>query len=110
MPIYTLGFLPLLNITITDSTKHAAYADNISCVGKLRNILTRWNKLNTFSPNIGYFPKEKCETAKVIFKDMKLNIINEGKRHLATVVGTKEYREEFMIMRVNEWVSELKLF
>ena len=48
-------------------------------------MLTWWNKLNTFGPNIGYFPKakkswlivklEKYETAKGIFKDTKLNII-----------------------------------
>ena len=40
MPIDPLGSLPLLNATTTDSTKHAAYADDISFVGKLRNILT----------------------------------------------------------------------
>lgn len=41
MPIDALGSLPLLNATTTtDSTKHAAYADDISFVGKLRNILT----------------------------------------------------------------------
>ena len=57
MPIYALGSLPLLNITTAENTKHAAYADDISCVGKLRNILIWWNKLNTFSPKIGYFPK-----------------------------------------------------
>ena len=34
MPICGLVNLPLLNITTADSTKHAAYADNISCVGK----------------------------------------------------------------------------
>ena len=35
------------------------YADNITCVGNLKNILTWWNKLNTFGPKIGYFPKQK---------------------------------------------------
>ena len=43
MPIYALVSLLLLNITITDSTKCAAYTDDISCVAKLRNILTWWN-------------------------------------------------------------------
>ena len=119
MSIYALGSLPLLNITTADNTKYAAYADDISCVGKLRNILTWWNKLNTFGPKLGYFPKankswlivkpEKYETAKVIFKDTNLNITNEGKRHLGAVVGTGEFRKEYVIMRVNEWVTELKL-
>ena len=50
MPIYARGPLPLLNITTTNNTKCAVYADDISCVGKLRNILTCWNKLNIFGP------------------------------------------------------------
>ena len=44
-----------------------------------------------------------------IFQDTNLNITNEGKRHLGTVVGTEEYRKEYVIMRVNEWVAKLKL-
>ena len=57
LPIYALESFPLLNITTTDNTKYAAYADYISCVGKLRNIITWRNKLNTFGPKIGYFAK-----------------------------------------------------
>ena len=96
MSIYTLGFLQLLNITATVNTKYAAYADDISCVGKLRNILTWWKKLNTFGPKMGYFRRanksrlivrpEKYETAKGIFKDTNLNTTNEGKRHFGVVV------------------------
>ena len=112
MPIYELGSLPLLNMTTTDKTKHAACADDISCVGKLNNILTWWNKLNTFGSKIGYFPKtnksrlivkpDKYEAAKCIFKDTNLSITNEGKRHLDTVVGREEFRKEYVIMRVEE--------
>ena len=52
-------------------------------------MLTWWNKLNTFILKFVYFPKvkkswlivkpEKQETAKVIFKDTRLNITNESK-------------------------------
>ena len=51
------------------------------------------------APKIRYFPKankswltvkpEKYGTAKGIFKDTNLNIINEDKRHYGTVVGMK---------------------
>ena len=68
---------------------------------------------------MGYFPKankswlivkpEKYEAAKGIFKDTNLDITNEGKRHLGAVVATEEFRNEYVIMRVNEWVAELKL-
>ena len=82
MPIFALGSLPLLNITTTDNSTYAAYVDDTSCVGKLRNITTWWNKPNTFGPTIGYFPNakkswlivkpKKYETAKCIFKDTNL--------------------------------------
>ena len=52
---------------------------------------------------------EKYETAKRIFNETNLNINNEGKRHLGAVVGTEEFRKEFVIIRVNDWVAELKL-
>ena len=53
--------------------------------------------------------KQKQVTS-LLFKDTKnLNITNEGKRHLGAVVGTEEFRKEYAIMRVNEWVTELKL-
>ena len=70
MPIYALGSLPLFNITTTDNTKYSAYANDIICVGKLKHILTWWNKLNTFGPKIGYFPKARlitvnCEARKI---------------------------------------------
>lgn len=78
----------------------AAYPDDICCVEKLRNVLTQWNKTNTFGPKIGSFPKakiswlivnpEEYETAKVILKDTKLNITNIGKRNLGAVGGTSE--------------------
>ena len=40
MPVYEPRPLPLLNITTADKTKHAPCPDDISYVGKLRNILT----------------------------------------------------------------------
>ena len=99
--------LPILNITTTDNTNYAAYADDISCVGKVRNVLTWCNKLNNFAPKIRYFPKaskswltvkpEKYGTAKGIFKDTNLNITNKDKRHLGTVVGTEEFRKEYVM-------------
>ena len=52
---------------------------------------------------------EKYETAKDMFKDTNLNTTNEGKRHLGAVVGTEESRKQYLIMTVNEWVTELML-
>ena len=51
-----MGFDLLVYINIIeDNTKQAAYANNISCVGKVKNMLTWWNKLNTLDT----FQKQK---------------------------------------------------
>ena len=91
--IYVLRFLPVLNMTRTYNTEHSTYANDISCLGKLKIMLTMWNKLNNFGPKIRYFPKakklwlivkpEKYETTKDI-----LSITNDGKKHNNTSVFT----------------------
>ena len=50
-------------------------------------------------------------TAKGIFKDTNLNITNSYNLVKDTLeeVGTVEFRKQHEIMRVNEWVTELKL-
>ena len=58
MVIYALGSLPLLDVVLTQNTKHAAYADDLSCVGKSQNLATRWHKTNKLRPGIAYFMKE----------------------------------------------------
>ena len=58
VPIYALRFLLLLNITIKGNTKYAAYPDDMSYVGKLRSILTWWNKQNTSGPKWDIFQRQ----------------------------------------------------
>ena len=55
-----------------------------------------------------------CEARKIwnsngIFKDTNLNIANESKRHLGALVGTEEFRKEYVIMRANKELTKLKL-
>ena len=52
---------------------------------------------------------EKYETTKFIFKDTSLNISNKGRRDLDAVIGRGEFRKKYVIMRVNEWVTKIKL-
>lgn len=73
--------------------------------------------LNDAGPNLGYFPSaKKCwlitkpereENAKEIFAGTAVNISSQGQRHLGAVLGSREYLEEYVNEKVEEWVSEV---
>ena len=71
MSVYALGSLPLLNITTTDNTKYAVYANDLSCVGKLRNILTWRNK-----------PKYFCSKNGMLFKGKQIMVNCEARENM----------------------------
>lgn len=56
--ICTLGSLPLLDTLLTQNTKQAAYADNLSCADNVHNLAIWRHKVNKLGPKIGYFREE----------------------------------------------------
>ena len=91
--LYILRFLPLLNMTTTDSTNYATYGDDISYLGILKNVLTWWSKLNAFGPKTGYFSKAKIW--QLILKPKKYEKVERNfKDEKDTVAGTKQYRKK----------------
>ena len=87
--IYALGSLPLFDVVPTQSSKHAVYADDLSCAGKAQNFDIWWLKINKIGSKIGYFPKEnkswlivkleQYDAARDIFKEITLNITGRTK-------------------------------
>ena len=61
MALYALGILPLLSLMKKDceelNIKHAAYADDISGVGKLKELRKWWDNVTEYSPMLGYHPE-----------------------------------------------------
>ena len=98
MPIYALGLAPLLDSIEVPETQHGAYADDIGAIGKLKALLIWWTMLMKLSPNIGYYPKaekswlvvkpEKLQLAKVMFAGTKINVTDQGKKHLGASIGS----------------------
>ena len=67
----------------------------------------------------GYYVNEKnswliiksegfLETATNLFRDSKVNIKREGKRHLGVAIGSNEFRVKYVTEKVNDWCEELK--
>ena len=73
--------------------------------------------LNDVGPTIGYLPNaKKCwlitqpdkeESAGKVFAGTAVNVSSQGQRHLGAVLGSREYFEDYVNGKVEEWVSEV---
>ena len=94
------------------------FADDSADAGKLRDIQKWWMRLKEIGPAYGYFPNApKCwiilkspelrELAEELFGADGVNITTEGKRHIGAVLGTEEFREEFVKAKVQKWKNDV---
>ena len=125
MAIYAIATIPLL-LQMTEfseeknlSTKNAAYADDMAASGKLTGLKFWWEELCRLGPKYGYFPNaaktwvitkdEHLEKAKRIFKGTNVQITTEGKRHLGAALGKEKFKREFVNLKVDGWIKQLRI-
>ena len=95
------------------------FADDSSAAGTLNSILSWWKKPLKVGPMYGYFPNPtKCvlivkneETrrrAEEMFGELGMEITTSGKRHLGAIIGSPEYKEEYVKNKVDEWVDDIQ--
>ena len=97
----------------------AAFADDLSAVGKGEGLKPWWDALAEIGPSFGYFPQPKKswlivkpqfeEKIREIFQGTEIQISVRGERHLGAVIGSNEYRKEYCTKIVKKWTNELKL-
>ena len=123
MAMYAIGIRPLIDILCnkTDQSKcqQVWYADDSSAAGKLLEIRKWWDVLNETGPKFGYFPKavktilivkdpQHFTMAEEIFSGTGIKITKEGERHLGAVIGTMEFRGEYITNKVNSWIKDVE--
>ena len=122
MGLYGLGIKPLtdnLSDTIDiEKCKQVWYADDSSSAGELNEMKKWWDKLCEMGPKYGYFPlatktilivKKEFETkAQQIFGESGVKISTRGERHMGAVIGSAEYKEEYVSLKVNKWVEDVE--
>ena len=112
MAVYAIAIIPmiLMIVDITsktdDSTKTAAYADDVTAAGKIIQLKNWWKTLCILDPKFGYYPKaskpwlivkEKAkQRAFTVFKGTTNKITTEGQRHLGAVIGSSKYKPEYV--------------
>ena len=70
-------------------------------------------------PKFGYYPeesnswlivKEKAkQRAFTVFKDTAIKITTEGQRHLGAVIGSSEYKREYVQNKIDDLINEIKV-
>ena len=122
MPGYAIGILPLMSlIGLNDDctgVKQAAFADDLTGVGKLKPLKIWWNMILEYGPYIGYHAKpskswlivkkEYLEEAKILFKNTGLNITSEGRKHLGAAVGSETFKESYVKDKIENWIIQIK--
>ena len=119
MAMYALGVLPLIHRLSTNAIKQVWYADDATASGELFKIRSWWEHLVEIGPQYGYFQnaskawmvvkKEKFEEAQVVFEGTGVNIMQEGKRYLGVILGTRTFTENFVSEKVLEWTKEIEV-
>ena len=125
MAIYAVAIIPLILMLVEASvaqnhaTISAGFADDLTAAGKIDELLFWWKKLCSLGPDFGYYPeatkswlitKQRFETvARNTFRDSKVNITIEGKRHLGATIGSEGYKKSFVWDKVKELIDQLKV-
>ena len=94
--LYVIAIIPMILMIvdttskIDDSTKTAAYADDLTAAGKIIQLKNWWETLCMLSPKFGYYPeaskswlivKEKAkQRAFTVFKDTAIKTTTESQR------------------------------
>ena len=127
MAIFAIAIIPPLLMLVDQAEqlpekkpKSVTYANDFTGAPSIKNPLHWWNTLTTLGPLFGYHPEStkrwvivkpgmKDIVLKMFFKNTGINITEDGKHHVGAVIGSIEYRENYVTQKVNTWLDELNM-
>jgi len=118
MSLYSISLQPLIRrLQVKSAASRCWYVDDPTGCGSLGNVKTWWDELMVSGPPLGYFPNpqkcwlivkpEKERPAKEIFSETIINITTEGRKHLGATLGSRVFFEEYVDVKVEEWVAQV---
>ena len=125
MAIYALGITPLLawlskksnEGNSASASKQVAFADDLIGIGTVESLKKWWSLLEEEGKKIGYnvnakksylIVKEQYKgKAKEIFEDTNIKISTEGHRYLGSVIGSKQFSENYISSLITQWCEEI---
>ena len=126
MALYAVAIIPLLLMIVEITTnssnnpsKVVAFADDFTASGTTGNLKLWWNTLCQLGPKFGYNPgpskswlivKDSYFTkASQLFNDTEIKVTTKGKRHLGAVIGSEEFKTEYINSKIATWIEELRI-
>ena len=118
MALYALSIQQLItSLQAMSDVKQCWFADDASGAGTMSEIKQWWNGLNTFGPDIGYFPNakkcwiiakpEKKALVREAFEDTVINVTVVWQKHLGAVIGSRDYLQDYVNEKVTSWVNKV---
>ena len=118
MPMYAISTLPLICRLTSDDVQQVWYADNATAIGKLDVLRGWWDKLEVLGPSFGYYPnpsktwlitkEEHLNQAIDTFKNTDIKVTKEGRCHLGSPLGSKEFVMKAVEEKVKGWCLEVE--
>jgi hypothetical protein len=121
MSLFAIGTLPILRrLEQQKSVSQVWLADDATAVGQLEELYNWWCTIISEGKKYGYFVhqsksclilknEEILEKAQYIFSDTKISMELDGKRHLGAVLGTEQYKIDYIKNLVTEWSQMIKV-
>ena len=118
MYVYGIGVLPLIMALAMEEVRQSAFADDLAGGGTLEQLRRWWDTMIATGKYIGYIANpskswlivkpEYYDSAVQLFEGTGIKITKEGKRHLGAVVGTEQFKLEYIRELIGNWIEELK--
>ena len=118
MSIYGISLIPLmLALQNTSNIKQCWLGDDASGAESIKDVLKWWQSLEKMGPLFGYQPNalkcwlivkpNKYEEAMEAFQNTGINVTTEGRRHLGAALGSRDFLEDYVNEKAEQWVEEV---
>ena len=121
MSLYALGTSILLDrLKLISPTKNQVnLADDITGAGKILHLRIWWDTIISEGKKFqGYYVKESkswliiknpnhLDHSQNISKETGIKISCEGKRHLGAVIGSEDFKSEYVREKITNWTQEI---
>ena len=119
MSLFALATLPILQKLEQQDLAHQVWlADDATAVGTIERLRSWWDLIVREGLKYGYYVnagksclivkrREDFPQASMVFASTGIKISSDGQRHLGAVIGSAEFRKEYIDNLVAEWSGML---